>query len=369
MGIQSRLTPSGNAPTILMVDDEPINLEQLGSLLQPNYRVFAARSAEQALKIAARPPQPNLILLDVVMPGMGGYAALTRLRDDPATRDIPVILLTTLSDSSSEELGFELGAADFIAKPVKHGVLLGRIKLQLEAKQARDLLADLNTGLEAEVRRRAAENDEVRLLTIRALAHMVEMRDPETGRHLVRTQHYIAILANKLRQNPRYAAALSDRYVRMLIDSAPLHDIGKVGIPDAILLKKGRLTEAEMVVMRRHAAMGRAAIESAEQDVHRKVEFLAIAKEVANWHHEWWDGRGYPDGLKGDQIPISARLMAVADVFDAANSRRVYKSAISIQGTCDLIRAGRGSQFDPDVVDAFDASFAEFEAVARRYAD
>lgn len=351
--------------TLLIVDDAPENLAVLSDLLRhTGYRVKAANSGRTALRYAVHEPRPELILLDVMMPEMDGYEVLTRLRNDAATRDIPVIFLTALSDAQDEERGLEMGAADYIAKPIQPIVVLARVRAQLEAKRARDWLKDQNAFLEAEVARRMAENDRTQAVSIRALAHLAETRDPETGNHILRTQEYVRLLATLLQNHPRFAAALTGRYIELLARSAPLHDIGKVGIPDAILLKPGKLTPEEFEIMKTHAMMGAKAIELAERDIEEPVEFLTLAKEIAHWHHERWDGNGYPDGLKQDEIPISARLMALADVFDALITRRVYKPPLPYEEALQIISAGRGSQFDPDVTDAFITHYEDFVSIA-----
>ena len=355
--------------TILIVDDEPTNLSLLTNLLRTGYRVRAANSGEGALRAAGGEPRPDLLLLDVMMPGMDGYTVLWQLRANQATADIPVIFLTALADDLDEERGLLLGAADYITKPIKPAVLLARVRAQIEAKQARDWMKNQNTALEAEVARRMVENDLTQQVGIRALARLAETRDPETGNHILRTQAYVLQLAHRLRQHPRFAAALSERQIHLLARSAPLHDIGKVGIPDCILLKPGKLTADEWAVMQTHAALGSDAIEVAERDIETPLPFLAVAKEIARWHHEKWDGSGYPDGLAGAAIPISARLMALADVFDALISERVYKTAMGFVAAREIIATGRGTHFDPDVSDAFLAGFDEFVALATRYQD
>ena len=357
------------AATILIVDDEPTNLSLLAHLLRPEYQVRAANSGESALRAAASEPRPDLVLLDVMMSDMDGYTVLRRLRDSPATADIPVIFLTALAGDRDEEYGFQLGAADYITKPIKPIVVQARVRTQLEAKQARDALKGQNIFLEAEVARRMAENDLTQLVTIRALAHLAETRDPETGNHIHRTQNYVQILALRLREHPRFSTFLNQRNIDLLTKSAPLHDIGKVGIPDSILQKPGPLTPAEWEIMKTHARLGSEAIEQAETDAEKPVAFLILAKEIAHWHHEKWDGSGYPDGLAGDAIPISARLMAVADVFDALISARVYKPAMSYAEARETIVAACGKHFDPEVVDAFIAGFDDVVAVARHYRD
>ncbi len=355
--------------TILIVDDSPENLLVLNDLLRPLYRVLAADSGETGLRLAGRQPPPDLILLDVMMPGIDGYAVLAQLQANPDTADIPVIFLTAMADAQDEERGLVHGAADYISKPIKPAVVQARVRTQLENAQARRWLKDQNVLLEAEVSRRMTENDLTQRVSIRALAHLAETRDPETGNHILRTQGYVQLLANLLHQHPRYAATLSDRYIDLLSRSAPLHDIGKVGIPDQILLKPGRLTPQEMEIMKTHAKLGSIAMEQAEQDIEMPLPFLALAKEIAHWHHEKWDGTGYPDGLAGDAIPLSARLMAIADVFDALISARVYKPALPFGAARDIIAAGRGQHFDPDMTDAFLANFGDFVAIAHRYGE
>ena len=355
---------------LLIVDDVPANLNVLGDLLHgAGYQVRAANSGRSALRYAAQEPRPSLILLDVMMPEMDGYEVLRKLRADAGTQDIPVIFLTALDNARDEERGFQHGAADYIAKPIKPDVVLARVKSQLLVKLANDWLSNQNAALEAEVSRRMEENERIQTVSIRALAHLAETRDPETGYHILRTQGYVRLLAEKLQNYPRFAATLDATYLKSLEQSAPLHDIGKVGIPDAILLKPGKLTSQEWEIMKTHAKLGSDAIDQAEKDINQPVEFLALAKEIARWHHERWDGKGYPDGLSGDAIPLSARLMALADVFDALISKRVYKEAMSLEETRSIIVADRGRQFDPDVTDAFLLGFAEFAAIAALHWD
>ncbi|MDP2828905.1 MAG: two-component system response regulator [Sulfuricellaceae bacterium] len=354
--------------TLLIVDDMPENLAVLGGLLRDaGYPVRAANSGTVALRYAMQAPRPALILLDVMMPDIDGYAVLERLRADPASRDIPVIFLTALADVDDERRGLELGAADYIAKPYHPPIVLARVRTQLELKRARDWLKDQNAFLEAEIARRMAENERVQTVSIMALANLAETRDPETGNHILRTQTYVRLLATRLKNHPRFAAFLSGRNIEFLTRSAPLHDIGKVGIPDCILLKPGSLTTAEWAVMKTHAKLGADAIERAESATGEPLPFLLLAKEIAQWHHERWDGGGYPDGLAGENIPPAARLMAVADVFDALISWRVYKEPMSYEEARGVIAAGHGAHFDPDIADAFLAGFDEFVAIAESH--
>ncbi len=245
-------------------------------------------------------------------------------------------------------------------------MLLARVRTQLEAKHTRDWLKDKNAILEAEVSRRMVENDLTQLVSIRALAHLAETRDPETGNHILRTQNYVRALALRLRQHPRFSAFLDARTIDLLTKSAPLHDIGKVGIPDSILHKPGPLTPEEWVIMKTHARLGSDAIEQAETMSSSPSPF-SLAKEIAHWHHEKWDGSGYPNGLAGEDIPFWGRVMAVADVFDALISPRVYKPTMSHDRAREIIAAGSGSHFDPDIVTAFLEGFDVMTAIADQY--
>jgi putative two-component system response regulator len=358
-----------SSATILIVDDSPDNLRVLAELLKEEFRVLAATSGAAALTIANGPNKPDLILLDVVMEGMDGYAVFDSLKHGENTSDIPVIFLTSLNDPSDEEWGLLLGAADYILKPISRQVVTARVRAQVEIKQARDWLKNKNAVLEAEVARRMAENDITQQISIRALANLAEARDPETGNHILRTQEYVRRLALALQNHPRFAATLSNDYISLLVRSAPLHDLGKVGIPDAILRKPGPLTDEEWEVMKTHAALGSDALERAERSMNASVPFLKSAKEIARHHHERWDGSGYPDGLAGDAIPVSARLMAVADVFDALISRRVYKPDMDRAEVWERMESESGKHFDPDVLAVLLAAFDDFVEVAQHYSD
>ncbi len=358
-----------NLPTILVVDDTPENLAVLAGLLQPYYRVLVATDGRRALRIACAQPKPDLILLDVMMPGMDGYEVFDHLRAASASRDIPVVFVSAMDNTDAELRGLRIGAVDYITKPLIAPIVLARVHNQLELKQARDLLADQNSLLESEVSRRTAENEAIQEASVRALAHLAEARDPETGNHILRTQGYVRELATRLRAYHAFAPVLTEQDVRTLVRSAPLHDIGKVGVPDAILRKPGPLTRDEWAVMRSHTWLGSDAIERAEGGSSARLPFLTVAREIARWHHERWDGGGYPDGLHGEQIPVSARIMAIADVFDALVSPRVYKPAFGFEVAREQIAAGRGTHFDPVMTDAFLDGFDAFRAIAEALRD
>ena len=356
--------------TVLVVDDVPDNLLVACDLLREDgYVVRAANSGAAALRYARRQPQPDLILLDIMMPGMDGYEVLRELQADPATADIPVIFLTARGEEIDEEHGLAIGAADYLRKPIRPLVMLARVRTQILARHTRRSMAEANRRLTGELGASMAELQAARRVGLRALAHLAELRDPETGNHILRTQGYVRELALALRADPVHGAALDARMVDWMAESAPLHDIGKVGIPDAILLKPGPLTAEEWVVMRTHASIGAQAIEAAERSLDTVVDFFAAAKQIALSHHERWDGLGYPQGLAGEAIPLAARIMAVADVFDALTSARVYKRAMPVEEAVRIIEADSGSRFDPAVVAAFRRALVPMVAIARRYAD
>ena len=352
---------------ILVVDDEPTVLASVSKVLTPHYRVLALNKGTRVIKTAKATPQPDLILLDVLMPDIDGYKLIEQLKAEPKTREIPVIFVTGDESLSGEEKGLKLGAVDYITKPISPVTLLARVKNHLLIKHARDFLTDKNTYLEEEIAKRMAESVASQDICIRALAHLAETRDNETGAHILRTQNYVEVLARYLHKNPKFKAQLTEEKINLITKSAPLHDIGKVGVPDYILMKPGKPTPEERSIMETHTLLGLRAIEQAESDVPHQVAFLKTSKEIVRWHHERWDGTGYPDGLAGESIPLSARLMAIADVFDALVSRRVYKNAMPISESRDIVIAGKGTQFDPDIVDAFSANYEAFVDIAKKF--
>ena len=344
-------------PVVLLVDDTPENLSVLGELLQPLYRVRVANSGARALSVVASDPRPDLILLDVMMQDMDGYEVIQRLRADAATRDIPVIFVTALDATEDERKGLELGAADYITKPVRPAIMHARVRAQLELKQARDRMRDENVWLEAQVTLRRNENQRLQDVSLRALASLASTRDNETGNHILRTQGYVRILCEHLAARGRHPGTLTPDGIRFITMAAPLHDICKVGIPDNILLKPGPLDDAEWVIMRTHAEMGAQAIERAMAEDGGDTKpfgFLLAAIEIAHFHHEKWDGSGYPGGFAGETIPLTGRIVALADVFDALTTPRVYKDAWSVEDAVAHIRRESGHHFDPRIVEAFE---------------
>ena len=355
--------------TVLVVDDTPENLTLMGALLRDHFMVKVANNGEKALKIAMSDTPPDLVLLDIMMPGLDGYEVCRRLKATAATRDIPVIFLTARSDPDDERMGLALGAVDYITKPISPPILLARVNTHLALKATADFLRDKSAYLEREVALRTLEVQAIQDVTIMAMTSLAETRDNETGNHIRRIQLYVKALAERLRNHPRFEAVLNERMIELLYKSAPLHDIGKIGIPDSILLKPGKLTVEEFEVMKTHTTLGRKAIEDAERRLGMRVAFLSVSKEIAYSHQEKWDGSGYPQGLAGDQIPVSARLMAVADVYDALINKRVYKAAFSHDQTCSTIVKGKGTHFDPDMVDAFVSIAEDFRSIALKYPD
>jgi putative two-component system response regulator len=347
---------------ILMVDDTTANLQILRETLAGyGYRLLSAKGGASALSIAAK-AQPDLILLDIVMPEMDGYEVCRRLKNDGATRPIPVIFLTALDDAADEARGLALGAVDYITKPIHPELVRARVHAHLELKRHRDHLEQL-------VREKTREVRLTQAVMIESLATLAEYRDPETGGHIKRTQNYVKALAMHLRGHPRFRGRLNEEAIELLYLSAPLHDVGKVGVRDHILLKPGRLDEAEFEQMKQHTLLGEEALRRTEQKLGRSSTFLRLAREIAGSHQEKWDGSGYPRGLKGEDIPLSARLMALADVYDALISKRIYKPPLPHEKAVAIIRAGRCAHFDPDLVDAFLALETTFRSIALAYAD
>ncbi|MGF1643129.1 MAG: HD domain-containing phosphohydrolase [Thiotrichales bacterium] len=369
---------------ILVVDDQPENLLILESLLQPHYGLHLAGSARTALNFLARGGVADLILTDVMMPDTDGFALCRALKSQPATRDIPVIFLTSLESAVEEEKGLSLGAEDFIHKPFSPPVILARVRNHLRLSSATRQLRERNDNLERLVAERTREivrqSDELvrrkqeviaaQGATITAFCSLVEARDQETANHIHRTQHYVKALAEHLCCHPRFASQLNDETIMLMFKSAPLHDVGKVAIPDHILVKPGRLSRDEWALMQRHCEFGRDAIMNAERELGSSGDtFLRFAKEIAYSHHERWDGTGYPQQLAGEAIPLSARLMAVADVYDALTSRRAYKAPYDHEHAITIMSAGRARQFDPDVFDALMTLSDRFNAIAARFND
>jgi putative two-component system response regulator len=306
--------------------------------------------------------QPDLILLDIMMPKINGFDFCQRLTEDPKTKKIPIIFLSALNDTESKVKAFSMGGVDYVTKPFQFEEVKARIKIHLKLQKMQAEKEKQNQHLEDLVQEKVKEISASQLATIFAVSKLAESRDDETGRHIERTQTFCKLLAKKLLDHPRYATSgLSSAFVDNIYHTSPLHDIGKVGITDNILLKPGRLTSEEFEIMKTHTQIGAGTL----QTVHGKYpnnSFLNMGIDIARSHHEKWDGSGYPDGLAGEEIPLSARIMALADVYDALRSKRPYKDAFTHRKSCAIIIEGAGRHFDPVVVEAFVDLETEFAA-------
>lgn len=340
-------------PVILIVDDEPSNLGALSAALSDEYTVRVSNSGSRALEIVQTPPAPDLILLDVMMPEMDGYSVLAQLKQNPESASTPVIFVTALDGEEDEEKGLAMGAVDYITKPIQPAIVKARTRTHLALKEARDLLEDQNRLLEDKVRERTQQIRELQEVTIHTMASMAELRDLETENHIHRTQRYVRAMAEKLKQYPKYRDEFPPSKIEALFHATALHDIGKVGVPDHILTKSGKLTPAEFREMSYHTTYGHEIITGAENNLAREDEFLTCAKEIAYGHHERWDGSGYPRQLKGEQIPLSARLMIIADTYDSLISAKLYKPPYSHEAALAVIKEGRGAHFDPEIAEVF----------------
>jgi putative two-component system response regulator len=355
--------------TILLIDDDPGTLDIINTCLLSHYRTRIATRGQRGLELARLEPRPDLVLLDLELPDLHGYEICRALKSDPQTADIPVIFLSSHGDSADIISGLELGAVDYVSKPVLPPILLARIRTQLRLREAQNHLADRNLHLESLVNERTRDLQQIEELTIGALGAVAETRDYETGNHIYRTRAYVKRLCDELMKLPRYRAAMADEAWRQIWKCAPLHDIGKVGIPDHILLKPGKLNADEFEIMKRHTTLGRDALRAPQMSAQFAGSFLRIASEIACSHHEHWDGSGYPEGLSGQAIPLSARLMAVADVYDALISKRVYKAPMTHAAAVAIIIDGRGRHFDPDIVGCFTDCVHDFDVIAKGFAD
>jgi len=353
--------------TILIVDDTEEDIDILVNALGDDYELTAATDGATALNLIGN-ELPDLILLDILMPGMSGYEVCRRLREDKKTADIPIIFLTAMTDIGSKTRAFEAGAVDYITKPFEILEAKARVQTHLWLRLARSELSGQNEVLEENVARRTKELNLTQETTIEAMAFLSEYRDPETGGHIKRTKNYVKKLAEKLQSSPKYRDQLSDEIIDQLYKSAPLHDIGKVGIRDEVLLKQGKLTSEEYEEMKTHTLIGYSALHLASLKLGEN-SFLKYAMELSRHHHERWDGKGYPDHLAGTDIPLAARIMAIADIYDALISKRTYKPPFSHEQAVQIILNAKGTQLDPDLVDAFLEINEEFRRIALDFVD
>jgi putative two-component system response regulator len=348
---------------IMVVDDQPANLRLMEEVLnRQGYNVRSFPLGRLALAAAAQDP-PDLILLDVTMPEMDGFEVCRTLRSDAALSSIPVIFLSALDETEDKLAAFESGGFDYVTKPFQPEEIRARIENQLRFRELQAEVERHNRELQQLVRQQVQEITAAQMATIFALAKLAESRDKGTGRHLERVQALCRLLAVQMRADAKYPNVITDDYVENIARASPLHDIGKVAIPDAILLKPGRLTDEEFAVMKAHTTFGADTLELVLEK-HPANAFVRMGIEIARSHHEKWNGSGYPDGLKGRAIPLSARIMAVADCYDALRSERNYKSAYSHEKSRDIIIRGCGGDFDPEVVDAFCVVQEQFAQVS-----
>jgi len=337
-----------NKQVILVVDDTPENIDVLSGTLRSEYKVKAALNGEKALKLAFTEPHPDLILLDIMMPGMDGYEVCRALKANPRTHKIPVVFITAKSEVADEQKGLEMGAVDYITKPISPPIVKIRVQTHLA-------LSNQNHILEKKVIERTEQLNQTRLEIIRRLGRAAEYKDNETGMHVIRMSHYARLLAE----------AISDdqQWIDLIFNAAPMHDIGKIGIPDNILLKPGKLDDKEWDIMRKHPEFGANIIGD------HNSELMQMAKEIAITHHEKWNGFGYPYKLKGEEIPLSGRIVAIADVFDALTTERPYKKAWTVEDAVNLINEESGKHFDPELVTLFHKVLPEILEIKVMYAE
>jgi len=349
-------------PVILVVDDQPQNIELLDAYLVPRgYEIVRAANGEEALgKLSGN--QIDLILLDVMMPGMDGFEVTRRVRQDDNNRLLPIILVTALRETEDRIKGIEAGCDDFLSKPVDKMELLARVQSLLKVKAYNDLISNYQKELESEVTRRTEELKHAferikaaSLDTIYRLSMASEYKDEDTGAHIKRMSRYCAAIARRM--------GLDESTIETILYATPMHDLGKIGIPDLILVKPAKLDPVEWEIMKLHTVIGAKILKGSD------AEFIRLGETIARSHHEKWDGSGYPDGLKGVEIPIAGRIAAIADVFDALTSKRPYKEPFSVEKSLAIIREGRGSHFDPDVVDAFFAIQDEILTIKQQYGE
>ncbi len=349
-------------PLIFIVDDVPENIQiAMFHLRELNCDFAYATSGEQALE-RIRSTLPDLILMDVMMPGMSGFQTVEMLNKKQETHSIPIIFLTARAESEDVVQGFNLGGVDYITKPFKGVELRSRVRNHLELHAYR-------SNLERLVEERSREAELLKDVIIEAMGELAEYRDPETGSHIHRTRAYVQLLAETLVRRGHFLDILTPDYIVLLWKSAPLHDIGKVAIRDSILLKPGKLTPEEFEEMKMHTIFGEEVIANLEQMAGQPTSFLSCAKEIAGNHHEKFDGSGYPRGVVGEDIPLAGRIMAIADVYDALISKRVYKNSMSHQEAMEIMNEGKGSHFDPLLIEALLEAEPTFCQIAATNAD
>lgn len=361
--------------SILVVDDNEANRDLLARRLkQQGYQIVTANDGQQALDTLQN-KATDLVLLDIMMPNVNGYQVLEQMKASPQLLHIPVIIISAIDEMDSIVRCIEMGADDYLSKPFNPVLLRARVTSSLERKRMHDIeegyrrqLEDYNDRLEDRVREQVSEIAAAQLSTIFAMSKLAESKDPDTGAHLDRMREYCQILAQHLATLPAYNKVITRDFIDCIYAASPLHDIGKVGIPDHILLKTGSLTAEEWAIMKQHPLLGADTLR-AVHDKHPNNSFIQMGIEIAQHHHEKWDGSGYPQGLHGPQIPLAARILSLADVYDALTTERCYKKAFDHPQSRHLILEGRGRHFDPDVVDAFISTEQQFISIKDTYHD
>lgn len=362
-------------PRILAIDDEPQNLILLRRLLEPKgFEVIPAQNGAEALEQIAI-AQPDVILLDIVLPDMNGLDLCEQAKQAEETRHVPIIVISGARDQAINIRAFEAGADEFIQKPFDALLLETRIRGCLRTKTLQDQLIQYqhqlethNEDLEKLIRQRTNQLERTQHATVFALARLAESRDPETGQHIERIRRYAELLSHEMAKSASEAEEIDSTFINTVFHACPLHDIGKVGIPDRILLKPGKLNEAEFDIMKDHSTLGGETLDAALAEAGDNA-LLAMGRDIAYYHHERWDGTGYPKGLSEDAIPLAARIVALADTYDALVSKRPYKEPFSHQKACSIILEGRGNHYDPQVVEAFEGCADEFSNIHRSLQD
>jgi len=363
------------APIVLVVDDLKENVLLIQAMIHPlGYEVRKAQSGEEALECLAK-EKPDLVVLDVVMPGLNGIEVCRRMKNDPETRHIPVVMVTGTSEEEANVQALEAGADDFLVKPLNAALLQARVRNALNSKHLYDQVVNYknkveqyNLTLEQRIRERTAQIERTQQVTAFSLARLSESRDTETGVHLERMRRYVRLLASEMSHWSTHRDLIDETFIHQLYFSSPLHDIGKVGIPDLILLKPGKLTPEEYEIMKWHSIIGGDTLKEADVEAGTN-SFLAMGRDIAYYHHEKWDGSGYPYGLAGQDIPLAARIVALGDVYDALTSKRPYKDAFPHEKARAIILESDGAHFDPDVVQAFIACESQFLSIQQEYTD
>jgi len=360
---------------VLVVDDNELNRDMLSRWLErQGHSVVLAENGRQALDVVQQ-VAVDLILLDIMMPEMNGYQVLEHLKNENKLLHLPVIVISAVDDLDSLVKCIEMGAEEYVLKPFNRVLLQSRITATLEKKRLRDQeqiyrqkIEEINVGLERRVQEQVGQISSTQLATIFALAKLAESRDDDTGHHLERVREYCRVLIDRLSLLHRFQSQIDQTFRQNVYAASPLHDVGKVGIPDSILLKPARLTPEEFEIMKTHTTIGANTLRAVDRE-YPGNSFIRTGIEIAESHHEKWDGSGYPNGLAGNVIPLAARIVALVDVYDALTSTRAYKKALPHHESAGIILEGRGKHFDPDIADSFDAMQLEFQRIRQKLVD